>query len=71
MHLAHWLMISGGLIVAAGLVGLWFARNWEVASDSSEVPEQQTPDVEGEADEERLRRDQPREGYKWPSALSD
>jgi hypothetical protein len=44
MHLAHWLMISGGLIVAAGFVGLVFTRNRDVASDRGELPEQQTSD---------------------------
>jgi hypothetical protein len=33
MHLVHWLMISGGLIAAAGFVGLVFTRNRGVASD--------------------------------------
>jgi hypothetical protein len=57
MHLAHWLMISGGLMVVVGFVGLSFARNRDVASDPDELPEQQTSDVEAQVDEERLRGD--------------
>ena len=63
MQLAHWLMISGGLIVAAGFVGLSLTRNRDVASDPGELTEQPTSDVEAQVDDEKLGPDQRRKGH--------
>jgi hypothetical protein len=39
MQLPHWLILSGGLIVVVGLVGLVFTRNKDVGSDPVQLPE--------------------------------